>query len=212
MTEEEYIAAHCSEEPEELREVWRRTYLETVYPRMCSGHVQGRLLRMLTAMARPRRVVELGAFTGYSAMCIAEGLPPEGEIHTVEHDDEMEATLRRNFATSPRAEAIHLHIGDALEVVPALGGTWDMAFIDANKRHYVEYLDMLLPMMSPGAFIIADNTLWGGKMAREPESDRKPDAQTAGIAAFNDYVARHPRLHTVMVPVRDGLTIMEVKE
>lgn len=213
---EDYILSHISEEPPELREVWRQTHLKCVYPRMCSGHLQGRLLRMVAAMVKPRRVIELGAFTGYSAMALAEGMPRGAQLHTIEADDEMEDTLLANFATSPRAADIHLHIGDALKVIPTLEGEWDLAFIDANKRHYVDYLEALLPRMAPGAFILADNTLWGGKLAAQPQpqpsSAHKIDPQTAGIMAFNDYVARHPRLHTVILPLRDGLTLLQLKE
>ncbi|MCM1338013.1 MAG: O-methyltransferase [Candidatus Amulumruptor caecigallinarius] len=212
---EDYLLSHISPEPPELHEVWRRTHLQCVYPRMCSGHLQGRLLRMIAAMVRPHRIIELGAFTGYSAMALAEGMPEGAELHTIEADDEIEDTLRANIATSPRAADIHVHIGDALEVLPTLGGEWELAFIDANKRHYVEYLEALLPQMAPGAFILADNTLWGGKLPAESSgqamSAHKPDAQTAGIMAFNDYVATHPRLHTVILPLRDGLTLLQLK-
>lgn len=207
MTIDDYILTHISEEPPELKEVWRDTHLHCVYSRMCSGHLQGRLLKMLTAMIAPKRIIELGSYTGYSAMSIAEGMPEGAQLHTVECDDEMEDTLRANIARSPRGADIYVHIGDALRVVPRLGGEWDMAFIDANKRHYVEYLEMLMPMMRPGSFIIADNTLWDGKVAQEPLPQ---DAQTHGIAAFNDFVARHPRLETVIIPLRDGLTLMRV--
>lgn len=212
---EDYLLSHISPEPPELREVWRQTHLRCVYPRMCSGHLQGRLLRMVAAMVKPRRVIELGAFTGYSAMALAEGMPPGAELHTIEADDEMEDTLRANITTSPRAADIHVHIGDALAVIPTLEGEWDLAFIDANKRHYVEYLEALLPRMAPGAFILADNTLWGGKLPEEVRegsaAGHKTDPQTDGIMAFNDYVARHPRLHTVILPLRDGLTLMQLK-
>lgn len=208
LTLDEYIEAHIAPEPPELQAVYRRTYLSCLYPRMCSGHLQGRLLKMLTMMIRPMAVIELGAYTGYSAMSIAEGLPEGAVIHTIEADDEMEEMLRENVATSPRAEAIHVHIGDALEVAPGLGLTFDMAFVDANKRHYTDYLEMLLPMMRPGGFILADNTLWGGKLV---EGGHHHDPQSQGIQAFNDFVARDPRLETVIVPLRDGLTIIRVR-
>lgn len=208
MELDDYICAHISEEPEQLRRLYRDTHLRHLYPRMCSGHAQGRLLKMLTQMVRPRRVIELGAFTGYSALCIAEGMPPGAELHTIEIDDEMADELRATFDASPRASDIHLHIGDALEVIPALPGEWDMAFIDANKRNYTAYYEALLPRMNPGGYILADNTLWGGKVT-DPSSH---DPQTEGIRAFNDLVARDPRVETVILPLRDGLTLIRVKE
>ena len=207
MDIDDYICAHISPEPEQLRRLYRDTHLRHLYPRMCSGHAQGRLLKMLTQMARPMRVIELGAFTGYSALCIAEGMPPGAELHTIEIDDEMADELRATFDASPRGADIHLHIGDALEVIPTLPGPWDMAFIDANKRHYCEYLDLLVPRMSKGSFILADNTLWDDKVL-DPEACRDP--QTRGIAAFNDKVAADPRLDKVIIPIRDGMPLRRV--
>ncbi len=206
---DEYIAAHISPEPQLLRDTWRHTNLHHLYPRMCSGHVQGRLLKMLTSMIRPRRVLELGAFTGYSTLCMAEALGPGCELHTVEIDDELEQELTERFAKSPAGGIITLHIGDALETVPELDGTWDMVFIDANKRNYCDYYRMILPRMNPGGYIIADNTLWDGKVA-EPNASHDP--QTAGIMEFNDMVASDPRVEVSIIPVRDGLTIIRVPE
>ncbi len=203
---DDYIAAHTDAEPEELHRLWRRTYSRHLYPRMCSGHVQGRLLAMLAAIAAPRRVVELGTFTGYSALCLAEGMPPDGELHTIEIDDEMEPELLELFAR-PRAGApITLHTGDALDIVPQLPGPWDMAFIDANKRLYCEYYELLLPRMRRGGLILADNTLWSGKV-HDPAAR---DAQTEGLRRFNDLVAADGRVSKVILPVRDGLSILRV--
>lgn len=206
---DDYIAAHSSQEPELLHELYRATYLERLYPRMCSGHVQGRILAMIAGMIRPARVLELGTFSGYSALCLAEGLAEGGELHTVEIDDEAEPFIRRWFDRSPLGERITLHIGDALEVVPRISvGKWDLVYIDANKRLYTEYLDMLLPLVRDGGYIIADNTLWDGKVT-DPEAC---DAQTEGIRRFNDVVARHQSLETVILPLRDGLTLMRVSQ
>ncbi len=202
---DDYISAHISAEPQLLADTYRYTYLNHLYPRMCSGHVQGRMLKMLTSMLRPRRVLELGAFTGYSTLCIAEGMPADGELHTVEIDDEMEDELLERFARSEAASRIHLHIGDALHVVPSLGADWDMVFIDANKRHYCEYFEMLLPLVKPGGYILADNTLWGGKVIETPAPT---DPQSRGIMRFNDLVAHDPRVETAIIPIRDGLTIL----
>lgn len=202
---EAYIGEHTSAEPEHLYRLYRHTNLHHAYGRMCSGHVQGRLLKMFTAMIQPQRILELGAFTGYSTLCMAEGMPEGAVIHTVEIDDEWEDELRRTFGESDRAADIRLHIGDALDVVPALGEVWDMVFIDADKRLYTDYLELVLPSVRPGGFILADNTLWSGKVL---ESPLPSDAQTQAIASFNRTVATDPRLEAVMLPVRDGLTIL----
>lgn len=203
---DDYITGHTSPEPEHLKELYRQTWLHRLYPQMCSGHVQGRILKMLTAMVNPKNVLELGTFTGYSALCISEALEPGARLHTIEIDDESAESLIRLFKTAPGGEKITLHIGDALEIIPTLDYVWDLVYIDANKRHYCEYLDLVLPRLRPGGFIIADNTLWGGKI-----TEGAKDAQSIGIARFNDLVARHPELETVILPLRDGLTILRKK-
>lgn len=208
MDIEDYIEAHISPEPPLLSEVVRDTYLYHLYPRMCSGHLQGRLLKMLVQMIEPRRILELGTFTGYSALCMAEGMPRDAVLHTVEIDPEAEDSLRATFARSDRAADIVLHIGDALMVVPEIDEVWDLAFIDANKRNYIDYYDMLRPLVRPGGYILADNTLWGGKLL----SEGAHDAQSRGIDEFNRRVAADPTVEKVMVPLRDGLTIIRIKE
>ena len=200
-----YIAAHIDAEPEPLRQLYRRTHLRHLYPRMCSGHVQGRWLKMLAAMTRPRRILELGTFTGYSTLCLAEGMPDGCSIDTVEVNDEMEEELLETFGTSPWADRIRLHIGDALEVLPHLEGEWDLVFIDADKRRYKEYLEAIIDRVPRGGIILADNTLWSGHLL---DTSAHHDAQTLAIAAFNDAVAADPRLEKVILPVRDGMTIM----
>lgn len=209
MTREEYVTAHISPEPEHLGRLYRHTHLTCLYPRMCSGHLQGRLLAMIVSMVKPRRVLELGTFTGYSALCLAETLPEGGEVHTVEVDDEMEEHLTELFATSPGGERITLHIGDALKLIPTLGEGWDLVYIDANKRDYEKYLDLLLPRITPGGFILADNTLWDDKVL---DTAKNHDAQTVSLDSFNTRVASDPRLETVILPLRDGLTLIRVKE
>lgn len=204
---EEYIERHISPEPELLKRIQRDTYLHRLYPRMCSGHLQGRLLTMLTQMIRPRRIIELGTFTGYSALCFAEGMPADAELHTIEIDDEGADDLMELFASSPWGERIHLHIGDALDIIPSLGTGWDLAFIDANKRHYIEYYEALVPRMSPGGFIFADNTLWSDKVL---SPDANTDAQSRAIFDFNDHVAADPRTEKVILPLRDGMTLIRV--
>lgn len=207
MTIDEYIEQHIDREPDHLHALYRRTHLTRLYARMCSGHVQGRLLAMLSGMVSPTRILELGTFTGYSALCLAEGLRPGGELHTVEIDDEAEDELLGLFASAPGGDRITLHIGDALEIVPQLGGEWDLVFIDANKRNYCEYYNMIFPAVRQGGYIIADNTLWDGKVA-DPTAH---DPQTEGILAFNDMVAADERIEKVILPIRDGMTIIRKK-
>ena len=202
---EDYILRHIDAEPAELHDLYRYTHLYCLYPRMCSGHYQGRLLKMLTAMVRPRRVLEVGTFTGYSTLSIAEGLEPGAVIDTVEIDEEKRDLLLERFGASPYAASINLHIGDALDVVKGLSGPYDMVFIDANKRFYMDYLEAVLPMVPVGGFVLVDNTLWDMKVVG---ADNIRDAQTAAIAAFNDAVASDRRFEKVILPVRDGLTIL----
>ncbi len=204
---DDYILDHISPEPDHLKVLNRHVNTRLLYSRMCSGHLQGRLLKMLTAMINPRRVLELGTYAGYSALCIAEGLRrPEARIDTIEVEDELEDFIREHFSTTPLGQRIDLHIGDALEIIPRINrGDWDMVFIDANKRTYVDYIETLLPLLPVDAFILADNTLWDGKII---DTAVNHDAQTLGIAAFNDLVARHPQLETVILPLRDGLTLL----
>lgn len=207
MTEqlEDYILAHIDKEGDVLRLVNRDTHVYNLRPRMCSGHLQGKLLKMFVRMIKPRRVLELGTFTGYSALAMAEGLAEDAELHTVEIDDELEDFICEHFEASPRREQIHLHIGDAAMVVPQLGGQFDLVFIDANKRNYYDYYHLVMPLVPVGGFIIADNTLWDGKVANLPQ---KIDSQTAGILAFNDLVANDDRVEKVIIPIRDGLTVI----
>lgn len=205
MTDElqEYIEQHISEEPAHLAKLYRHTQLTRLYPRMCSGHIQGRMLKMLTQMISPMRVLELGTFTGYSALCMAEGMPEGAELHTVELDDEYADDIRSYFESAPCGGKITLHIGDALELTRQLPGPWDMVFIDANKRQYSEYYKAVLPLVPSGGYIIADNTLWSGKVTEDCH-----DAQTDAIRRFNDLVAADTRVEKVILPLRDGMTII----
>ena len=206
MDADEYIKAHIDAEPDYLHRLWRDTQLRLSYGQMASGHIQGRLLKMLTRMIRPKLVVELGTFSGYSALCIAEGLDEGAHLHTFEIYDEQEDCSRPWLENSPLSDKISLHIGDALQILPPMNLHPDMAFIDADKRHYVDFYEMLLPMMPVGAYILADNTLWYGHVTED--ETRQSDRQTIGIKAFNDHVARDPRVEKVIVPVRDGLTLI----
>lgn len=202
---EAYIGSHIDAEPAELRRIDRRSNLRLLNGRMCSGHIQGRLLKMLVRMAAPMRVLELGTFSGYSALCLAEGLPEGGSVDTVEADDELEDEIRANLASSPLGGRVTLHIGDALEVMKRWEGpVFDMIFIDADKRAYPEYYEAALPLLRDGGFIIADNTLWDGHVVEEG----RHSPQTAGVMRFNDIVAADPRVEKSMIPLRDGLTVV----
>lgn len=206
---EEYITAHIDPEPECLRRLGREVHLRLLYPRMCSGHLQGRVLKMLTAMVAPHRVLEIGTYAGYSALCIAEALPEGGHLDTVEIDDEMEDFIRIQFAAADAGNRITLHIGDFSAIAPTLTPGYDMAYMDANKRTYLDTFTLVRRLVRPGGFIIADNTLWGGKVT-DPGANR--DAQTRGICRFNDAIAADPTLEKVILPLRDGVTLIRVLE
>ncbi len=203
-----YIRSHTSPEPDYLYRLWRATNLHLLAGRMASGHVQGRLLKMLVQMAHPRRVLEVGTFSGYSALCMAEGLDDDDcRVYTFEIDDELEDFTRHWISMSPVGHRVELIIGDAIELAPRLGITFDMAFIDGDKRTYVEVYETIMPLMQPGAFILADNTLWDGHVI-DPSYDH--DQQTIGMRRFNNHVAADQRTEQVIVPMRDGLTIIRV--
>lgn len=209
MTEEleSYIIGHSDTEPESLRRLERDVNLRLLYPRMCSGRYQGRLLKMLTAMVAPRRVLEVGTYAGYSALCIAEGLPEGATVDTVEINDEMEPFIRRQFDHSPFGHRINLIIGDFDEVAYNLSPGYDLAYIDGNKRTYFETFRKVRRLVRPGGFVLADNTLWDGKIT---DLSASHDPQTLGIAEFNDAVAADPTLEKVILPVRDGLTLIRI--
>ena len=204
---DEYIVQHIDRESDYMHSLWRATQLHLLYGRMASGHIQGRLLKMLVTMIRPKMVLELGTYSGYSGLCIAEGLEEGAHLHTVENNDEQEDFTLPWFQRSPYADKITMHIGDAMDIVPRLGLTFDMAFIDADKRRYVEYYEMVLHHLAPGGYILADNTLWDGHVVEE----NVHDAQTLGIMAFNDLVAADERVEKVILPLRDGLSIIRKK-
>ena len=206
---EDYILKHIDAEGDDLRRLNRETHLYHLRPRMCSGHLQGRMLKMMVRMIRPQHILELGTFTGYSALCLAEGLADDScRLDTIEIDDELEDFIRAHFDASPLAPRIHLHIGDARDVLPTIEGDFDLVFIDANKREYCQYYEMVFPRVASGGFIIADNTLWDGKVV---DWGKKLDAQTEGILRFNDMIAADDRVEKVILPVRDGLTIIYKK-
>lgn len=203
-----YISEHTSPEGDYLYRLFRATHVEILAPQMASGHVQGRFLKFLVKMIKPKRILEIGTFTGYSAICMSEGLDADGKIYTFEVEDELEDFTRRWIEGSEHGSKIVFTIGDALEIVPTLGEKFDMVFIDGNKREYIEYYEMAMKHLAPGGWILADNTLWDGHVI-EPE---RQDAQTNGVRAFNDFVRNDDRVEVVILPLRDGLTIVRVKE
>ena len=208
MTIDEYISAHSTPEDEVLQTIVRSTYNHVLNPHMLSGHVQGRVLSMISHMIRPKHILELGTFTGYSALCLAEGLAPGGRLLTIERNDELEDTIRHNLSLSPQGERIELRIGDCKELVFSelvKEGPFELVFIDADKREYCAYLDLVYPLVSVGGFILADNTLWDGHII-DPAYDR--DQQTLGLRAFNDKLAADDRFEQVILPLRDGLTLI----
>lgn len=213
MTETEaldnYILSHIDAEDDYLYRLYRQTHIRLLRPRMASGHLQGALLRMLVSMIRPRNVLEIGTYTGYSALAMAAALPPDGRILTFEINDEQEDFTRPWIAGSPYGNAVEFVIGDALQLLPRMaeerGLTFDLAFIDGDKRQYVDYYEMTLRYLRPGGYVFADNTLWDGHVT-DPAYDRDP--QTLGIRRFNDYLAADARVEKVILPLRDGLTLI----
>lgn len=222
MSLDDYILAHIDPEPDYLHRLWRATHLHLNYPRMASGHLQGRLLSMLTHMIQPHRVLEIGTYSGYSTLCIASALESGAVIHTIEINDEQEDFTRPWLEGSPWADKIRLHIGDAIAILtesksPILTTpegeprSFDLVFIDADKRQYVDYYRVVFQHVRPGGYILADNTLWDGHVV-DDGMDHSPhngkEAQTQGILAFNDLVASDPSVERVILPLRDGITII----
>ncbi len=205
---DQYILQHIDKEGDYLKALYRDTHVKLLRPRMASGHLQGRMLKMFVRMIRPRQVLEIGTYSGYSALCMAEGLEKGAMLHTFEINDEQEDFTRPWLEHSPYADKIKFYIGDALEMVPSMDITFDLAFVDGDKRKYIEYYEMVLTKLASGGYIIADNTLWDGHVLEEPHPT---DKQTIGIKAFNDRVAADSRVEKVILPLRDGLTIIRKK-
>lgn len=210
MTDElqQYVLAHSEPEGDYLYRLYRATNIYLLHGRMASGHLQGRLLKMLVQMIRPKRVLEVGTFSGYSAICMAEGLEPHAKLYTYEINDEQEDFTRPWIENSPVADRIDFRIGDAAQEAPRLGVMFDLVFIDGDKRYYVETFEALMPVINKGGFVLADNTLWDGHVT-DPAYDR--DQQTVGIRRFNDYIAANPQVEQVILPLRDGLTLIRIK-
>lgn len=206
----DYILSHSDEEGTLLAALNRDANVNLLHPRMLSGHLQGRILKMFCRMMRPKRVLEIGTYTAYATLCLAEGVDEDALVHTIEINDEMEDFINKYVQQSSLSKKIVVHYGDAMEIIPKLGGKFDMVFIDANKRFYSEYYDVVFPYVRPGGLILADNTLWDGKVLDEhiPSADK----QTLGILAFNDKIKADERVEKVILPLRDGLTIIWKKD
>lgn len=205
---ETYILQHMDEESDYLKALYRQAHVKLINPRMTSGHLQGRLLKMLVQLARPQRVLEIGTFAGYSALCMAEGLGEGALLHTYEIDDELEDFTRPWIEGSPYGDKVCFHIGNALEEVPQLGEVFDFVFMDGDKRQYMEYYEMILQHTSSGALILADNTLWDGHVVDKAYLN---DRQTVAINEFNAFVAADKRVEKLILPLRDGLTMIRKK-
>jgi predicted O-methyltransferase YrrM len=207
---DKYIETFSSPEDALLKELERETYLRVLNPRMISGHIQGKLMEMIVRMTRPQRVLEIGTFTGYSALCMAAGLPEGGLIDTCEVDDELEMMILSFFERSAHGKKIRLHIGSALDIAPSLGECYDLVFIDGDKREYTAYYEMLFDngLVKSGSWILADNILWYGKVV-EPVA--KGDKQTQAIIDFNAHIVADPRVENVILPIRDGINLIRVK-
>ena len=211
MTLDEYISAHSTPENEALQAITRSTNLHVLNPHMLSGHIQGRFLSMISHMTHPHRILELGTFTGYSALCLAEGLAPDGRLITIEHNDELESTIRHNLSLSPLGSQIELVISDAKKYLTEIvnrqssNRQFELVFIDADKREYCMYLELVYPLIPIGGFILADNTLWDGHII-DPAYDK--DKQTLGLRAFNEQLSQDSRFEKIILPLRDGLTLI----
>ncbi len=202
---QQYANQHSSQEPELLHQLNRETHEKVLQPRMLSGHFQGRFLSMVSHMLQPKTILEIGTYTGYAALCLAEGLADGGTLHTIDKNDELEPHITKYFERSPLGKKIHMHWGDALEVIPKLNLQPDLVFIDADKENYSNYLDLVLPHMPVGGHILADNVLWSGKVLHEANPK---DKETQALQAFNQKVAQHKELDKVLLPIRDGLFLI----
>lgn len=208
MNLEEYILKHSDAEPEYLAKLNRITHLRMINPRMLSGHFQGRVMALFCHMIQPKRVLEIGTFTGYSALCMAEGMPDDGILHTIDYDEELDDFLKEVFAGSEHGHKIRLHIGNALVEIEKLDEIFDLAFIDADKQEYKAYYEAVLPKLRQGGFILVDNTLWDEKVLKKIDPK---DKDTIAIMEFNEFVAVDKRVEKVLLPIRDGLTLIRKK-
>jgi len=206
-TLQEYITAHSEDEPSYLTELSRETHIKVIQPRMITGHYQGRVLSMLSKIIGPTNILEIGTYTGYSALCLAEGLAPNGQVHTIDVNEELAGIQRKYFDKAGYSDRIKQYTGDALDIIPALTMQFDLVFIDAEKKEYVRYFEAVLPKTRKGSIILSDNVLWSGKVVEPIEAN---DKATKALLQYNQMLKDDPRVETVMLPIRDGLTLSRV--
>ncbi|WP_223032892.1 O-methyltransferase [Hanstruepera marina] len=202
---DQYIVQHSENEPELLQQLTRETYQKILQPRMLSGHYQGRVLSILSKLVSPKSILEIGTYTGYSALCLAEGMQPKGELHTIDINEELYDFQRKYFDLSPYGKQIHQHLGNALEIIPKLNTTFDLVFIDADKDNYTKYFKLIIDKLNSGGIILSDNVLWSGKVL--DTKFKKEDTSTPALIEYNKLLKKDPRVETVVLPIRDGLTI-----
>jgi len=203
---DQYIINHISPEDDFLNELDRETHLKVLRSRMLSGHLQGQILSMISCMIKPKYILEIGTFTGYSALCLAKGLTNDGQLHTIEIDDELETIAQKYFLKSGMSDHIFQHIGDAREIIPSINRPFDLVFIDADKREYCDYYNIVFDYIPVGGFLLADNILWDGKVV---DPDAANEEQTRGILDFNDLIQSDTRVRNVILPVRDGIMLVQ---
>ena len=204
---EDYVANHSQAEPELLAKLNKETYQKIMQPRMLSGHFQGRVLSMLSKIIRPKHILEIGTYTGYAALCLAEGLTENGTLDTIDIEVELVDFQRKYFDASPWKDQIFQHLGDAVDIIPTLNKKFDLVFIDADKENYVNYFHLIVPMMNKGGIILSDNVLWSGKVLEEVKPN---DKSTPVLLDYNQLLNTDPRVETVLLPIRDGLTVSRV--
>ncbi len=200
----DYVEKHSQEEPKLLQQLNRETWQKMIAPRMLSGHLQGRVLSMLSKLIQPKNILEIGTYTGYSALCLAEGMQENGELHTIDINEELVDFQRKYFDASAYGNQIFQHLGNALEIVPHLEKTFDLVFIDADKSNYPNYLELIIPKLKKGSVILSDNVLWSGKVVEKAKED---DVDTQALLQYNKLLNEHPQFETVLLPIRDGLSI-----
>lgn len=205
---DEYAVQHTQKEPALLSKLARETFQKVLQPRMLSGHYQGRLLSMISKIAGPRCILEIGTYTGYSTLCLAEGLSKDGELHTIDVNEELEDLQRKFFDLSEYGEKIHQYLGNALDIIPRIKGKFDLVFIDADKPNYPNYFELIVEKLNPGGIILTDNVLWSGKVVEKLKED---DESTKALLLYNKLIANDERIETIMLPIRDGLSISRVK-
>jgi len=205
---DEYVVTHSQDEPDLLKRLSKETWQKILNPAMLSEHYQGRILSILSKMLQPNIILEIGTYTGYSALCLAEGLPENGILHTIDHNEELVDFQKKYFSLSPYKHQIKQHLGNALEIIPSIKGNYDLVFIDADKNNYANYFNLIIDKMNKGGIIISDNVLWYGKVLEKPDPK---DEDTKALIAYNELLKKDERLESVMLPIRDGLTLSRVK-